>query len=495
MRTGASPVLLLCVLASACGGGTEKATTGPIGSTTASVTVSLESSSVVVGQATQATASARDAGGNVLSGRTIAWASNNALVANVSANGVVTAIAPGTTAITATSDGRTGSATMTVVAPAPAPVAAVAVTVDPALKVGQTSQANAVLTDAAGNVLAGRAIAWTTSDVAVATVSTTGLVTAVSAGSVTITATSESKSGSAQITVAPVGPARLSISMNGAVEAYVGGVKITGPNGFSLDAELTPATPFVLSDVTPGAYTLLAIPLATSIPGGLAFYAPPVADLSKSVTIAAGETKAVSFTYQLSSGVVTIVASGVPSSGGPCGVFFDTPQATGSKGFGIYIGNGQTTKPVTGFGPSQLKCDATIVNGVSYEATPAVQAIMIPASLTPVTASVVYAPPAVPGKLSLTVSGLPSGTTSARISVRGPFNAQATVQVRQDTPSELAGLAPGTYTLTASPVPAVIDGQSVLLAPPPSQVIQTVTVQPGGTTTASFAYVVPGSGS
>ena len=408
MRIGAVPVLALCVLASVCGGGgTETNTTGPIGATTASVTVSVASSSVKVGEAMQATATA---------------------------------------------------------------------------------------TDASGNVLTGRAIAWTTSDAAIATVNATGLLTALSAGSVTLTATTEGKSASAQVTVTPAGPARLSISIDGALEAnWIVGVLITGPNGFSLDAELTPAAPFVLSDVTPGTYTLLATTLANPIPGGLAFYAPPVSELSKSVTITAGATKAVTFTYQLSSGVVTIIASGVPSSGGPCGVFYDTPQATGSKGHGIYIGNGQTTKPVTGFGPSQLKCDATIVNGVSYEPTPAVQAITIPASLTPVTATVAYAPPAVPGKLTLTVSGLPSATTSARIFVRGPLNAQATVQVRQDTPYELAGLAPGTYTLMASVVPAVIDGQSVLLVPPPSQAIQSVTVQPGGTTTASFAYVVPGS--
>ena len=87
-----------------------------------------------------------------------------------------------------------------------APVASV--TLAPAtasLAAGATQQLTATLKDSSGNTLTGRTITWASSAPAVATVNASGLVTAVAAGSATITATSETKSGTAAITVtAPV---------------------------------------------------------------------------------------------------------------------------------------------------------------------------------------------------------------------------------------------------------------------------------------------------
>jgi serine/threonine-protein kinase len=89
--------------------------------------------------------------------------------------------------------------------PVPAPVATVGVTLaSGALLAGTTTQASAVLRDSGGNVLTGRTVAWASSASGVATVSPSGVVTAVAAGSTTITATSEGVSGSAPIAVGPV---------------------------------------------------------------------------------------------------------------------------------------------------------------------------------------------------------------------------------------------------------------------------------------------------
>lgn len=71
------------------------------------------------------------------------------------------------------------------------------------LVVGDTTTLHAILTDSTGAVMVGRAIDWTTSDAGVATVLITGLVRAISAGTVTITATSEGHSGTAVVTVNP----------------------------------------------------------------------------------------------------------------------------------------------------------------------------------------------------------------------------------------------------------------------------------------------------
>ncbi|AHG91641.1 Ig domain protein group 2 domain protein [Gemmatirosa kalamazoonensis] len=187
------------------GGVTGSATltvTAPPPAPVASIAVSLGSTSLTVGSATSATATLRDAAGNVLTGRPLTWASSDPTVATVSPSGGVIAVGVGSATISATSGGVTGSAALTVTAPPPAPVAAVSVTLGAStLAIGATTTATATLSDASGNVLTGRPIAWTSSDPSIATVSSSGVVTAVSAGSASITATSGGVSGSAGVTV------------------------------------------------------------------------------------------------------------------------------------------------------------------------------------------------------------------------------------------------------------------------------------------------------
>ncbi len=86
--------------------------------------------------------------------------------------------------------------------PGPAAVALVAVSPHSAtLTAGDTLRLVATTRDSMGTTLTGRTITWSSSDPAVGSVSSSGTVTAVVAGSVTITASSEGKHADAQITV------------------------------------------------------------------------------------------------------------------------------------------------------------------------------------------------------------------------------------------------------------------------------------------------------
>jgi uncharacterized protein YjdB len=166
------------------------------------VTVAPAPVSLLVGQLLQLSATTADSAGNVLSGRAVTWASSNTVVATVSGTGLLTGLATGTTMITATSEGKSGTAAVTVTVPA---VATVGVSPGaPSVVIGATAQLTALLRDANGNPLSGRTVTWATSDSGVATVSATGLVTGVAVGSATITATSEGKSGTATVTVTAV---------------------------------------------------------------------------------------------------------------------------------------------------------------------------------------------------------------------------------------------------------------------------------------------------
>jgi uncharacterized protein YjdB len=125
-------------------------------------------------------------------------------VATVSSTGLVTAVAPGTATITAASEGKGGTSTITV---SLVPVSAVVV--QPAqdtLVVNATAQLAAATLDSIGGVLTGRVVTWGSSDPTTASVSASGLVTALKPGAATITATSEGKSGTSAIVVlqAPV---------------------------------------------------------------------------------------------------------------------------------------------------------------------------------------------------------------------------------------------------------------------------------------------------
>lgn len=180
--------------------------------TIATLTISPASATIASRAPLPLSASPRTASGKTVRTSPVAWSSSDTSVARVSSlglvtAGVVTAGVPRTAVITATSVGVAGQATISV-----APAAVATVVGSPAsasIGVGGTQQFGAALTDALGVPLSGRAVAWSSSDTLVATVDSTGLVTARSyAGgdvrSATIAASSEGHAGSATIQVTPL---------------------------------------------------------------------------------------------------------------------------------------------------------------------------------------------------------------------------------------------------------------------------------------------------
>ncbi len=204
----------LAVLAGCSNGGSGSTGNNPPPTPVAAVSVAPASASLLVGATRTLTASTTDASGNALTGRTVSWSSALPSIASVNASGVVTGVsAGGPVTITATSEGKSGTAQVTVTAPV-VPVASVTVAPDSAtLVVGATVTLTAAALDANGTTLTGRTISWTSSNSAIASVSASGVVTAVSAGGpVTITATSEGKNGTAQVTVTPPPPASITFT-------------------------------------------------------------------------------------------------------------------------------------------------------------------------------------------------------------------------------------------------------------------------------------------
>ena len=156
----------------------------------------------------------RDARGRELTGRAVTWSSSNSARATVSNDGIVTGVSAGPVTIRARVEGVEGQASLTV---APVPVASVVVSPSNAsIEVGSARQLTLTATDASGNVLAGRPATWRSSNVSVATVSSTGRVTAREVGLASITATVEGRNAGAQVTVVPAAARLASIGVGGA---------------------------------------------------------------------------------------------------------------------------------------------------------------------------------------------------------------------------------------------------------------------------------------
>lgn len=269
---------LMALAVGACGGGGDAVTPPPPPPppppAVASVAVSPSSAPLIIGQSTTLTATARDAAGAALSGRTIAWNSEAPQVASVDATGRVTGVSAGSATITASSEGRQGSAAITVSAPIPAPVATVSVSSPGGpLVPRQTLALTATPRDSVNNALTGRAVTWSSGSPAIVSVNADGLVTAQATGTAVVTATSEGRTGTANITV---GVGGMIDAAGGTISAGAGAITIEIPAG-----ALTANTPIsVTPNNTPPAHPGLVAGSAWNIgPAGTTFATPATVTL------------------------------------------------------------------------------------------------------------------------------------------------------------------------------------------------------------------------
>jgi uncharacterized protein YjdB len=195
------------------------------GPTVQSISIS-GNTTIDAGQSTQLTATAAMSDGssqNVTT--TAAWSTSNPTIAVVS-RGLVTGLAVGTVTISANQGGKTAQVNVVVQnggGPPPQTVQSLSISGDTSLLVNETSQltATANMSDATSqNVTVGAT--WTSSDPNIASVSSSGVVTAKTAGMTTISASYLGKTAQAQVSVeaplpSPLPPTIVDLDVTGGV--------------------------------------------------------------------------------------------------------------------------------------------------------------------------------------------------------------------------------------------------------------------------------------
>lgn len=177
-----------------------------------------QNQSLAVGSTLQLQFNVLSAENATITGRQTSFSSSNVNVASVNNSGLVTAISEGTATITVTSEQKTAQLSLTVVRRSTSRIN-ISPFLDQTLRIGGTLQMSATPLDNSGQPISGRTVNWFSSNQTIATVSAQGRVTALAAGSTTITAESDGATNSIRVTVTPVPVG--TVSVNPAVDTLV----------------------------------------------------------------------------------------------------------------------------------------------------------------------------------------------------------------------------------------------------------------------------------
>jgi hypothetical protein len=197
----------------------------------------------------------------------VTWASATTSVATITAAGLATAVAPGTSTISATLGGISGSTVLTVTAAA---LQSIAVTpANPSVAKGLTQQftATGTFSDNSTQNLTSQ-VTWTSGTTSVATITAAGLATAVATGTSTIGAALNGITGSTVMTVTPA--VLQSIAVTPANPSVTKGLtqQFTATGTFSDNSTQNLTSSVTWASATTSVATITAAGLATAVGAG-----------------------------------------------------------------------------------------------------------------------------------------------------------------------------------------------------------------------------------
>jgi hypothetical protein len=250
------------------------------------------------------------------------------------------------------------------------------------------------------------------------------------------------------------------VDVSGIPTGAVADVRVTGPNDFD---QTVPATT-TLEQLPPGEYHV-SINAVTH--GNGLFTAP---QSQQALTVAAGRTETVAIAYTLSGGSIDLAISGLPTGIPP------QVRLLGPLGFSrmVLTSGLQVGLPA---GTYTIRADTLgAADGDRYGPSTFLQTVTVPASLSPVAASVAYG--VVSGTLNVVVQGLVISPSAPPVTITGPDGFQRTTTAS----ATYRGLLAGDYTITAA------SAGSCPTVYTPAQSTQTVTVPAAASGSGTVSY-------
>ncbi|KAA6457835.1 hypothetical protein DYQ86_20910 [Acidobacteria bacterium AB60] len=204
----------------------------------------------------------------------VSWSSSNTGVATVSASGMLSAVAAGSSTITASMNGVNGTTSLTVTAPGSGKtLSSIAITpANATFVVGGTQQFTATGSYSDGSTADLTATAtWSVTNTGVATITAAGLATGVSAGTASVSAVAQGVTGTASFTVAPsASPTLVSIAVTPAAPSITVGAtqQFTATGTYSDNSTANISSTVTWSVTTPSVASISNTGLATGVAAG-----------------------------------------------------------------------------------------------------------------------------------------------------------------------------------------------------------------------------------
>ena len=445
-----SLIAVICLGLAGCGGGSSHSNSQGNGNNTRTlvsiaVTTSNAATSLAAGTTLQMAAEGTYSDGTIAVLTTqVTWGTTDATLASTSTGGLLTALKAGAVTVTATQGSVTGRMNLTVTQ---ANLNSISVSGAGSVAAGMTEQlaAQGTYSDQSTQTLTNQ-VTWQSSDSTVASVSASGLVTAIKTGNVTITATMSSVSGTAGVSVTAAVLTAINVGTPSPTLIVGSNEQLTATGVYSdnstqsLTSQVTwgssdPTVASVvagglLTAVKNGSVTVTATLGSTSGTGSVAVTAPSLSSITvspASFSIAAGQNK------QLS-------AMGFYSNGTSQDV---TSQVTWSSNSGN--ASVSTSGLVSGVSAGSATISATLnsVTGTSAATVSAAQLQSI--VINPLTASI-----AMGQTQQYMASGIFSDGSQSDITNAVTWNSNATSIATVNASGLATGVSTGTASISAT---------------------------------------------
>lgn len=444
-----STILFVCLGFSGCGGGSSKSNSNSNGTATlTSITVTGKNAvtSVSAGGTLQLVAQGKYSDGTSKDiSSSVTWSTSDSTLASTSITGLLTGKKSGSVIATAAQGSVKGTMTVTI---GSAALSSIAISGGSSLAAGLSEQltAQGTYSDTSTQAITSQ-VTWQSSDATIATVSNTGMLTSLKAGSVTITAALSSITGTSTVTVTTAVLQSINVGTPSPSLAAGGTEQLTATAVYSDNStqSVTTQVTWYSSDATVAAVNGQG--LLTAIKTGSVTVSAYLGGVLGTGTVVVNAPSLVSISV---TPVAFTIASGQGKQLSAMGVYSDgtssdvTDQATWSAASSSYA-TVSSSGLVTGVAAGSSTITATIGSKSGSAVATVTSALLTSIVVTPATASI-----ATGQTQAFTASGIFSDGSTTDITNSVEWSSNATNYATIDPTGLATGVGAGVATITAS---------------------------------------------